>query len=378
MRKLYSNVLTALHNRVKLRNLNLLSANALRAIAWIAASALLMLSSPARAQSPSPFAVETNIHGVYAYTQPPAGFDPMTASADELKLYGYPPRPAANEPAEAFAQWKMVVNPALKRVVPELLRTNIYHRPVSGLAIQNGKKTATSSNWSGYGLLLKKPDFTSVSGSWIVPVAQDAFGTCSGTPVYASQWVGIDGFSNDHLYQSGSDTAAECSGGTTSTEYIPWIEWLPAAELEIVKSGGGSLPFAPGDYLSVTVTATDWSAGESSNGTLLYTDVTQQWQASFAVTAAELGGDYVTGQSVEWIDERPEVGGSLATLSNYVANPWYDATAKDQKGKNYATGTPGSSTSYNITMLDNGGSPISYVQLFGTNVLWFFDENSAL
>ncbi len=371
VRKLKSYVRTALESCGKLRDANLLNAKALRAIAWVAASAFLMLSSPARAQSPSPFAVETNIHGIYAYTQPPAGFDPMTASADELKLYGYPPRPAATESAEALAQWTMVVNPALKRIVPQLSRRNVYHRPASGLSIQESKKTAASYNWSGYGLVEKKPTFTSVSGYWIVPTAQAAFGTCSGEPVYASQWVGIDGFSNDELFQAGTDTAAECSSGITDTLYIAWIEWLPNSEIELTAD------VAPGDVLNVIVTATDWSGGESSNGTLLFTDFTKQWQISESVTASGLGGTYVVGQSAEWIVERPEVGGSLATLANYVANPWYGTTATDLKGKGYTPGSSRSATAYNITMVDNGGTPISFVQLFGTDTLWFFDENSA-
>src|SRR5208282_690543 len=331
MRKLESYVWTALESCGKLRNVNLLNGKVLRALAWVAASGLLMSSSPARAQSPSPFAVETNIHGVYAYTQPPAGFDPMTASAAELKLYGYPQRPAANESAKVFAQWAMVVNPALKRVVPQLLRTNIYHRPASGMVIQNSGKTISFSNWSGYGLVQKKPAFTSVAGSWIVPTAQQAFGTCSGGSDYSSQWVGIDGFSNDEAFQAGSDIEAYCSGGTTETEYNPWIEWLPATELEFVQSNGNPFPFAPGDYLNVIVTATDWSGGESVNGTLVFTDFTQNWQVSAAVTAAELGGTFVVGQSAEWIVERPEVGGSLATLANYVTDPWFGTTAKDVK-----------------------------------------------
>ncbi len=141
---------------MKLRNVNLLNGKVLRAFAWVAALGLLMLSSLAHAQSPSPFAVETNIHGVYAYTQPPAGFDPMKTSAAELELYGYPPRPAANEPAKAFARWATITNPALTRVVPQLLRTKIYHRPASGLVIQNSRQAA-SYNWSGYALVKKNP-----------------------------------------------------------------------------------------------------------------------------------------------------------------------------------------------------------------------------
>lgn len=362
-----------------LRNANLVNLKVLRVLARVVVGALglLMFSPLAHAQAPSPFAVETNIHGVYAYTQPPAGFNPLTASAAELELYGYPPRPAATESAKAFARWAMIVNPALKRVVPQLLQTNIYHRPASNVLIQNSKKS-TSTNWSGYALLHKKPAFSSVAGAWIVPSVQQAFGTCSGGTDYSSQWVGIDGFENTYLLQAGSDADASCTGGTTTTTYYPWIEWLPEVEIELTQQNGNPLPFAPGDYLTVVVTATNWSGGESTNGALLYTDVTQNWQISASFTAADLGGSFVVGQSAEWIVESPEVGEAIANLANYVADPWFDASVTDIKNKTYLPGSPKGATSYAITMLNGGGSPISFVDLFGTDTLWFFDEGSAL
>jgi hypothetical protein len=225
---------------------------------------------------------------------------------------------------------------------------------------------------------LKKPAFTSVSGSWIVPPVRQAFGTCSGTD-YSSQWVGIDGFSNDELFQAGSDTNAACSGDVTETQYYPWIEWLPAAELEIVQSNDTPFPFAAGDYIVVRVTATDFSGGKSSTGDLLFTDATQNWQVSASVTASSLGGTDVIGQSAEWIVERPEIGGpgDFATLANYIADPWYDATAENNKNKTSSPGSAGSATSYSLTMIEDGEA-VSSAELFGTDVLWFFDENSAL
>jgi hypothetical protein len=336
-----------------------------------------MWSPLAHAQSPSPYAVETNLHGVFAYTQPPAGFNPSTASAADLKLYGYPARPAANESAKALARWAKIVNPALRRVVPQLLHTNIYHRPAAGVVIQNSGRV-TSGNWSGYALVQKKPAFTSVAGSWIVPTVQQAFGTCSGGTDYSSQWVGIDGFANFSLLQAGSDADAFCAGGTTTTDYYPWIEWLPEAELELTEQNGSPLPFARGDYVIVVVTATNFSGGESTNGELLYTDVTQNWQISGAFTAADLGGSFVVGQSAEWIVESPEVGGAISNLANYVADPWFDAAATDLKNATHLPGSSKKATSYAITMLDGSGIPISFVDLFGTETLWFFDENSAL
>ena len=360
---------------MNLRDTDLVNRKIVYAVAQVAALSIL-IASLASAQSPSPFAVETNIKGVYAYTEPPAGFNPMTASAAELELYGYPPRPAANAPAKALATWEMIANPALKRIVPELSATSIYHRPVENLVIKNSKKAA-SSNWSGYALVHKRPQFTSVTGAWLVPIVQQAFGTCGGTD-YSSDWAGIDGFANNSLFQSGSESDATCVSDTTTTENYPWIEWLPGATFEITASDSSALPFAPGDYLIVVVTATNWSGGESTSGTLSYTDVTQNWQVDGTITAAALDGSPLVGQSTEWIIERPEVGGSTADLANYVAVPWFEASATDVKNKTYFPGSPAGATAYSITMLDDSNSPISFADLFNPDTLLFLDEGSAL
>jgi hypothetical protein len=362
---------------LKLMNSNLLNRRVLRAFGAIAALGVSLLSSLAYAQSPSPFAVETNISGVYAYTQPPAGLNPLTASASELDLYGYPPRPAASESAEAFAKWATVVNPALKRVVPQLVQTNIYHRPASNLKLTQNSTRVTSKNWSGYALVHDAPAFTSVAGSWMVPAVQQAFGACTGGTDYSSQWVGIDGFNNSLLVQAGSDADAFCDNSTTTTYYHPWIEWLPASELEILQSSDAPFPFSPGDYVVVTVTATDWSGGVSTNGRLLFTDVTKGWQVSLTFTAASLGGTHVVGHSAEWIVERPGLGGTLTTLANYVTNPWLDTSATNINNRTLFPGSPGNATAYHLVMLDDNGNPISRVELLGTEALWFFAEGSA-
>jgi hypothetical protein len=356
----------------------LLKLKVLLAVALLAASGLLISSWAAYAQSPSPLAVETNIPGIYAYTQPPEGFDPMTASAAELKLYGYPPRPGTDQSDQALAVWKAAVNPALRRVVPKLVKTNIYHRPASGLAIDNAQN-ASSSNWSGYALVETKATFPSVAGAWMVPVVQPSFGApCSGEVYYSSQWVGIDGFSNSELFQAGSNTAVVCVDNTLETSYVPWVEWLPAAQATLTESNGSALPFAPGDYVIVMVTATNWSNGESSTGELYFADVTQNWVISGTLTAASIGGTYVVGRSAEWIVERPEINGELSSLANYIADPWSSATAGGFTNTAYAPGVPRSAKVYNITMLDNNQQAISKVTLFSPDALWFFDEGSAL
>jgi hypothetical protein len=101
-------------------------------------------------------AVATNIPGVHAFTQPPSGFNAMTASASELASWGYPPRPAASQGADAMSQWQAAVDPTNIRVVPQLVRhEGDYHRQIVGFtpglrAACTNTISATSGNWSGY------------------------------------------------------------------------------------------------------------------------------------------------------------------------------------------------------------------------------------
>lgn len=333
--------------------------------------------------APSPHAVPTSLPGVYAFRAPPANFDARSASAQELADWGYPPRPNERQGAEAYARWLEEVNPALKRSVPDLVpRRGVYHRPAMNLKISN--IGATSNNWSGFALVPTggAPPFYYVTGRWIVPTVKQPPGTCSGGWDNSSQWVGIGGFNDGNLLQAGSATSVFCDVGGNIPEYYPWIEWLPAAELVLYKSAATQTlyPFAPGDYLIVTVWSplASWNSGISTSGQLSFADVTQGWTASLSFTAASLGGSQVTGQSAEWIVERPEIDGTLSTLADYVADPWWNASAGDLGAVFHGPGTPKTATPYNITMLDGSNADVSHVTLYGSGVLWFFPEGSAI
>jgi len=330
--------------------------------------------------------VPTNLPGVRAFAQPPAGFNPLTASAAELESWGYPPRPGPQEGPNALARWSEAVSPSLTRVIPQLAKTpGVYHRPAAGLKIgaTNGKSTAaTSENWSGYALTPGNgaQPFSYVEGRWTVPTVKQAPGTCSGGWDYSSQWVGIGGFADGYLLQAGSAANVFCDIGNNVPEYFPWLEWLPQSELVIYENASKSItyPFAPGDYLIVIVWATNFSSGASTTGNLLFEDKTQGWGVSLSFSAASVGGSQVTGQSAEWIVERTDVGGQFATLPDYTADPWWDALAKDLGSTFHYPGAPATSAVYDITMLDNSNNPVSFVDLVGPAALWFFPEGSAL
>jgi hypothetical protein len=326
---------------------------------------------------------------------PPRGFNPVTASDDQLAFYGFPPRPDALSAPGAYSAWHTLVTLPVQRVTTGFQQTTIYNRPADILS--TGQKTpgstttgASSSNWSGYTVEGSNNVFnvtnTTIYGVFEVPVAQQAFGSCTGGWDYSSQWIGIDGWGSSDVFQAGYEADAYCSGGSTSQFYSAWYEWYPNSETRI-----SGFPANPGDIIYLYIWPTSTTTGEYYIANLTADEATS---ASFSAPS----GTHLQGNSIEWIVERPGVNGSLATLTNYVNVPWYYATATVPKNNGtttqYSPADGHSGTILSITMDDNSGNGISdaftsknndltYVAPNGDNyyysgtALWFYDFGSA-
>jgi Peptidase A4 family len=153
-----------------------------------------------------------------------------------------------------------------------------------------------SSNWSGYA---KTGAYTSVTAAWVVPSVAS-----SRQATYSSQWVGIDGFNNANLIQTG--TEADFYNG--SAHYAAWWEILPAAETVIP-----SITVHPGDHMSASITK-----GSGSSWTITITDTTT---GRSSTTQHTYSGP---GTSAEWIEEAPSVGGRIALLAHYSSPDTFD------------------------------------------------------
>ncbi len=151
----------------------------------------------------------------------------------------------------------------------------------------------TADNWSGYaGSTGAAGSATSVEGYWEVPSV-----SATSKNTYSSTWVGIDGFGNSDLIQTGVEQA--WVGG--SAQYTPWWEILPASQTNIP-----SLVVHPGDVMFAYIakqTGSTWEI-ELEDTTTGKSFVTDQTYTGVADT-------------VEWIVEAPTVGGSQSTLATY-------------------------------------------------------------
>lgn len=360
---------------------------------WAACLALTLYGMPyAIAQTPPASGVPTiptNLPSVQTFLAPPAAFNPVVASPETLQQYGFPPKPDQLKTPAAYNAWaKAVSAPQTRLQAPKLVQTTIYNgraqiQPYSESKQSAGEfnfnpsnsVSANSLNWSGYAIYddTRKPFAKSyVYAYWIVPVAQHAFG--NGLPVgwdYSTQWIGIDGLGSPDVLQAGTEADGYASGATQATFYAAWIEWYPFSESRIAN-----FSVAPGNEMFVEV----WNTNATVGNAYLFNVTRQQ---AVALTFKAPSGTTLVGNSAEWVVERPEIGGSLARLTNYVACPFdacyaFGSIGAGMYNKMYFPGINlAGGAVYAISMLDNVGGVISIPSLVGPADLWFRDAGSA-
>jgi len=97
------------------------------------------------------------------------------------------------------------------------------------------------SNWAGYVVASSataKTSFSAVSGSWTQPTVDCA----AGSPSHSAFWIGLGGYTGDHLEQTG--TSADCSASGQAS-YSAWYELVPAAQVPV------TMTVRPGDRLRI-------------------------------------------------------------------------------------------------------------------------------
>jgi hypothetical protein len=156
-----------------------------------------------------------------------------------------------------------------------------------------------STNWSGVADTGRT--YSSVKGTWKVPTVISAPGNR-----FASDWVGIGGFSTGDLIQAG--TSEQFVNGRAS--YNAWTEIIPAPEVVIP-----GFTVHPGDTMTVVV-----RHGRGNKWTIVVKDVTSGRSFTKHLTYSSCLC------SADWIHEAPTVNGSqavLASTTNAVFDPGF-------------------------------------------------------
>ena len=329
----------------------------------------LIVSAPGLVRA-APMVTQTNLPQVTTVLTPSANFDPAVASDADIAANGLPPRPSKAASSGAFASWQRAVTSHPMRVLPVLRQTDIRHGPNRDRGI--AASAALSDNWSGYVVMNSvtsyvPTSFDAILADYVVPTAQQAFGACNSGFDYSSTWVGIDGEGSNDVLQAGTEADATCSGSTSQAYYDAWYEWYPNDEVVV-----SNFAVNPGDDIYVEV----WSSGATTGHAYMIDYTSNQ---SFNVTFAAPPGTSLIGNSAEWIVERPSVGGSLATLTNYIQDFMSDAYVGDFGAHESQPNAPASGvTSIPFQMVGNSTSDIiSYPAPLGTNGIWFHDGGSA-
>ena len=191
--------------------------------------------------------------------------------------------------------------PQLLPIVANAPRIPLHSRGTSGTSAG-----WSSSNWSGYALSSSNSGaYSSIDGSWIVPAVVSTQGQ-----TYSSSWIGIDGFNNSDLIQTGTEQDASKKG----TTYYAWWEILPAAETTI-----SSMTIHPGDQMHASIR-------NNGNGTWTITLADQTSGQTFTTTQSYSG----PATSAEWIEEAPTIGGHVATLADYGTTTFDPGTVNGQ------------------------------------------------
>jgi hypothetical protein len=226
----------------------------------------------------------------------------------------------------------MTLGKAVKMTPPEMARQR--HTAVDAVVgpTTDARASAVSPNWSG---LLTSGTFQGIAGEWTVPSVQ-----VTTANKYSCTWVGLDGYSNQSLIQTGTEQDSYLG----HTRYYAWIETLPANQERITYTNGSDVPVAPGDVMWAYIYET------SANEWAIYLqDLTQGWTLSTSTSYSS------PGATVEWVQEATTVGGvfapppvfskvNFASLQVLEAGKWYGTTMKAssevdmvQNGHVYAT-----------------------------------------
>jgi hypothetical protein len=189
------------------------------------------------------------------------------------------------------------------------------------------------SQWSGYMVApdSQSPLATGVSGSWAVPQVQP-----SENNTFLGVWVGIGGYGEDTLIQTG--TEQEYVEGRVS--YYAWYELLPAQLVRIP-----SLHVRPGDLITASVSLVSQNANTWS---IEINDVTRSEQFKKVVVYNS------SMRSAEWIIERPLVNDSISTLANFGNATFFECKATI----NGVTGTIGNFSYAQLIMHEDGDTPL--------------------
>ena len=275
--------------------------------------------------------------GVVHQVDPPKGWSPITATAQELQSYGFPAKPT--DPT-ALSEWKAAFANYKGSGAPGVCETNGRHGLLNNI---------NDANWAGGVLIANnygQNQFTTATGGW----DQSGFkATCGSSATYAA-WTGIGGIAANAPgwnYIGGSSTGGLLQAGTdvygpTSNYLYAWYEAISTKYSFPGIAFTGSWPSVinPGDqvYSAVTYNTNNQSAS------FLVMDATKGigWGTAPMNTIsynnqAVSTNQFYDGTSTDFISEAATVNNKITPLAQpYLGDTYFNyATANGLTIHNY-------------------------------------------
>jgi hypothetical protein len=251
--------------------------------------------------------VDTSAHAggsIKTHRLPPAGFNPRTASALELRRYGLPQRPDPASRPKLAARWDEIFSRKLTYVTPTF---RPMQELVPGIERQARPQphlvTVTHPFWSGAVVHATGSEtFTWVLGQWNVPdVAPAANGRGDW---YSIAWIGIDG--NSDVTQIGTlQSVSRAANGSISKNCYAFFEWWPNSWQAITN-----FPVSFGDTMLGLI-----CMESTTEAWFSLLNLTSNTHAGFVFTAPS--GTSSLENQAEWVLERPGINGTTAQLPNF-------------------------------------------------------------
>lgn len=333
----------------------------------------MAIDAPTRRAQAMPDSLKRLGYKIRRFGPLPRGFNPLTATDEQLADHRLPRRPDPQTEPKLLALWERSMTQTKTWIAPEFAEVKgrvgpspVLPRPIASgeLPLDPPPPDIEYENWSGaMRLATAGQTYTFVAAQWTVPDPVVDWGKVIFSDDWiAAEWVGIDGpRPSKDLLQAG--TAIQpfwdpLFGSTTAPKIDVWAwwEWVPNSPVGI-----SNVVVSPRDVVVCLVCADDTMAG----ATIYFTNLTTGRGTRFHVTPPS--GTKLVGSTAEWIVERPTIypgwpeswweSPYLAELPDYVECDFDDCVAG---GPNLFVDLDGADT---VTMVSANGDILSQPQI---------------
>lgn len=253
------------------------------------------------------------------YLVPPEGFNPLTATDEELERYCFPSRPKARSGAD-YDDWASLMG-------------NYSGTPEPGLSIQEtsvdegpSPKLVTPTNWSGYSskLIDESKFYTQAQMSFQQPAI-----TVRDPNNLNSYWVGFGGALRNGVQSKKLAQAGTCTQLMSTHNAFYQLKGTNNANTRMVKLS--NLPVKAGNKIYVYITF------EKANNKFTYyiaNNSTGKSASGYVNTYA--ASDVFDGTTVEYVVERcRDSNGNLFNLGNYGSVTFTNCNAMLNTGNSW-------------------------------------------